>query len=104
MGEDIGHNQPSLKSPPSKNTPLLKKIIYTDPDCIASRSSGLICSTRSTEFLLEKCLLGQCSSLLAHWLVVPGDLGSKPGVGRKIFLVFDLMIAITLELLHDYTK
>ena len=29
---------------------------------------------------------GQCSSLVAHWLLVLGDHGSNPGGGEKIGL------------------
>ena len=49
---------------------------------------------------------GQCSSLVAHSLSVPGDHGSNVR-GNKFplsFLSYDLMIAVYHKIIHDYAK
>ena len=50
----------------------------------------------------------QCSSLIAHWLSVPGDHGSNPCGGEEFFLfrfwVVISWLPFTFELIHEYAK
>ena len=46
------------------------------------------------------CIRGQCSSLVAHWFWVPGDLGSNLRGGGETFTFFVLGPVITLWYVH----
>ena len=53
-------------------------------------------------------MMGQRSSVVTHWLLVPGYHGSNPrGEENHFFFCFwDLIswLQLTLELIHDYSK
>ena len=49
----------------------------------------------------------QHCSLVAHWLLVPGDHSTNPGEGEKFSsfgMSHNLMIAVNLGKIHDYAK
>ena len=62
------------------------RVWYSDPQCIfkgMARVLGLVPKHFKTRDGNDYAM-GECSSLVAHWHLIPGDCGSNPGMGKQI--------------------
>ena len=68
----------------------------------------LVCKKHLWVSCCISVLLGKCSSLVAHWLLVSRKHGSIPGGGIKMFLLCFWVgikwLQYTIELIHDCAR